>query len=401
MDMMTSEHLPQGAASRTPTGELSRFASAAEMAQTLTPRDPVYCLYPHRLHAAFHRFQAGFKGDVLYAVKVNPEPAVLRQLYAAGLRHFDTASLAEIALIAGLFPDAQCHYMAPMRPLGALEEAYKRFGVRDFALDCADELETLLKVADKPGETTAFVRLATVPHGAMFELSSKFGSTPEESAALVNRARDHGLKTALTFHVGSQSLNPAAFAEALQRIGETLAMIKGPIDYLDVGGGFPAPYPGLDVPPLEDFLAAIARMAVALGLPKGTRLMAEPGRILVADGLSLLAQVILRKGDKLYLNDGVYGSFMEAKIPGALLQYPARALGPHGNETVDYTLYGPTCDSYDVVPGTFALPADLKIGDYVEFGMMGAYATAMRTHFNGFYPSRFVEIGAGSEPPLA
>jgi len=177
-------------------------------------------------------------------------------------------------------------------------------------------------------------------------------------------------------------------------------MIAEPVAYLDVGGGFPAAYPGLDVPPLENFLGAITRMATALALPAGTRLMAEPGRILVADALSLVAQVILRKDDRLYLNDGVYGSFMEAKLPGSLIRYPARALGVHGSEIMDYTLYGPTCDSYDVIPGLYALPADLKIGDYVEFGMMGAYATAMRTHFNGFFPSHFVEIEPGSEPPL-
>lgn len=392
MDMSVSE-------ART-GGDLPRYASAAAMTRAMAPREPVYCLYPHRLAAAFARFQTGFRGTVLYAVKVNPERAVLRALHGAGLRHFDTASLAEIALVQSLFDDAVCHYMAPMRPLGALEEAYTRYGVRDFALDCTDELEALMRVASDPPATTAFVRLATRPHGAMFELSSKFGAGEAECAALVNRAAAHGFRTALTFHVGSQSLNPQAYGDALKRIADTLARIDNPIAYLDVGGGFPAAYPGLSVPPLEDFLAAITRMASALNLPAATRLIAEPGRILVADALSLVAQVILRKGDQLYLNDGVYGSFMEAKLPGSLIHYPARALGPAGGGTVDYTLYGPTCDSYDMIPGHYRLPDTLAQGDYVEFGMMGAYATAMRTHFNGFYPSRFVEIGPDSDPPL-
>ncbi len=122
--------------------------------------------------------------------------------------------------------------------------------------------------------------------------------------------------------------------------------------------------------------------------------------------MSLVAQVILRKNGRLHINDGVYGSFMEAKLPGSSIRYPVRAfrrgasgeIAPLDGATSPFTLYGPSCDSYDVLPKAYDLPAGIKAGDWIEFGLIGAYSAAMRTQFNGFYAETVVEIEADAPP---
>jgi ornithine decarboxylase len=387
--------------------EDASFASAARMIAALRPSEPVYCVYGAQIAAAVRRFKAGFAGDVLYAVKANPAPAVLGHLWAAGIRDFDTASIAEIALVRDLLPAARCYYMAPVRPVGAAEEAYHRFGLRDFALDTAEEFDRLRMIVQAPRETTLYIRLATPGTAALYELSSKFGAGPEEAAQLLQQAHALGFKIALTFHVGSQCSAPEAYSSALTLVAGEIARAGVPICAIDVGGGFPAAYPGSDAAPLEAHLSAIARSVAALGLPSGTRLMAEPGRVLCAEGLSLVAQVALRHRQKLYLNDGIYGSFAELKLAQGAIALPSRCFRPAGGPEAQrlggppalFTVYGPTCDSYDVFPLPVALPEGIETGDYIEFGMMGAYSIAMRTAFNGFFPDRLVEIGPAGTPP--
>jgi ornithine decarboxylase len=389
--------------------EATRFPSAAAMIAALRPLEPVYCLYGHRLAEAARRFKAGFPGAVIYAVKANPAPAVLRHLHAAGIRGFDTASLQEIELVRGLLPAARCYYMAPVRPVGAAEEAYQRFGLRDFAVDTIEEFDRLRTIIRSPEETTLYIRLTTPGTAALFELSSKFGAGPEEAAELLQRAHALGFKTALTFHVGSQCSLPEAYSSALTLVAGQMTRAGVPIATIDVGGGFPAAYPGSDAAPLEQHLGAITRSLDALGLSKDITLMAEPGRALCADGVSLIAQVALRHRQKLYLNDGIYGSFAELKLAKGAISLPSRSYrlaqsgvaALPGEPTQLFTVYGPTCDSYDVFPVPVALPEAIATGDYIEFGMMGAYSFAMRTAFNGFFPERIAEIGPGSEPPLA
>jgi ornithine decarboxylase len=251
------------------------------------------------------------------------------------------------------------------------------------------------------------VRLALPRSGALFELVDKFGAEPGQAAKLMRRAHEAGFRVALTFHVGSQCRNPIAFSDALQWARDALTRADVPLAALDVGGGFPADYPGSDAAPLEAHLAAIRETLCTLALPNSTLVMAEPGRALVADGVSVITQVVLRAGAKLYLNDGIYGSFAELKLAQGAIRPPARAFRLQEDGTAQaltgpeslYTVFGPTCDSYDAFPAPLSAPADLKTGDYVEFGMMGAYGIAMRTSFNGFFPDCFAEIGPNSAPP--
>ncbi len=377
------------------TEEAGRYQSVGEMVAALQPREPIHCLYPRVLEGLATTFLAGFPGRVLYAVKANPEPRVLARLMRAGIRDFDTASLAEVALVKSIDPDARCHFMAPVRLLGAAGEALQQHGVRDFVVDHPGELEKLL--SEVPAEAvTVFVRMATPSRDATYDLSTKFGADPARTKALLAGVAEAGAEPALAFNVGSLVLEPAAYREALALCAQVLAGSGVAVRQIDLGGGFPSAYPGLASAPLKDFFAAIADARRHLGLPDEVELLGEPGRALVADGLSVVTQVTLRKDDSLYLNDGIYGNLSEPAISKGLVGFPTRCFrrgsAALSAETRAFKIFGPTCDSLDALPEPYVLPADIETGDWIEFGMLGAYGLSMRTHFNGFYPETLVEI---------
>jgi ornithine decarboxylase len=385
---------------QTPAGyaALPRFASVEDVIQRMQPRLPVYCLFPERFAAASERFR-DFPGDALYAVKANPAPQVLDQVYAAGTRHFDTASLAEIELVRGRFPDAQCHFMAPVRIAGTADAAFHRYGITDYVVDCDFELAKLLAETGGGKALRIFARISTPLGGALLELSSKFGTTPEDAARLLKRVVESGAEPGLTFHVGSQCLSPFSYAQAIEMARRTAEIAGVQIAALDIGGGFPGPYHNNDVPPYHWYFDTI-REALAT-LPSQPKLLCEPGRALIAEGVSLITQVVLRKDDKLYLNDGIYGSFDELTLPGWTADYPLRVftfdtnghpvLQPAGH--TPYRVYGPTCDTLDVLPRPLMLPDTIKPGDYIVVDAIGAYSVALRTNFNGFYPDNWAIIG--------
>jgi ornithine decarboxylase len=375
-----------------------------ELVAGLRPAEPVYCLRPATIAATARRFLRAFPGEVLYAVKCNPEPTVLRAVWAGGVRHFDCASPAEIALVRTMFPRAAIHFMHPVKARPAIREAWFRHGVRDFVLDTAEELAKTLEETEggKNGGAAAlglFVRLALPKGGAMYDLSGKFGAPLAEAAALLRAARPHAARLGLHFHVGSQCLDPASYGRALVLAGEAIREAGVPVEVLDIGGGFPVSYPDVTPPPFGAFVKEIAAGFQALGLPEGTQLWAEPGRALVAGGASVVVQVQLRRGDALYINDGVYGSLSDAGAPG--FRFPARLIRPGGasGPVVErgFELFGPTCDSADRMRGPFLLPEDVREGDWIEIGQLGAYGTALRTAFNGFDRARMVEV---RDPPL-
>ena len=368
------------------------------------PAAPLYCLRPAAIAAAAREFLRAFPGEVLYAVKCNPEPRALRALWAAGVRHFDCASLAEVALVRGLFPAAAIHFMHPVKGRAAIATAYHQHGVRDFALDSADELAKILQesvplgLVGEPPTLGLFVRLALPKGGAVCDLSGKFGAPLAEAARLLRLARPHAGRLGLTFHVGSQCLEPEAYARAVALAGAAIETSGVAVDVVDLGGGFPVAYPGSVPPPRAEYMAVLA--AARRHLPPAAVLWAEPGRALVAGGGSLVVLVELRRGKALYINDGVYGSLADAGALG--FRYPARrihlgvAMGEAGPYD-DFTLFGPTCDSADRMRGPFRLPADTEEGDYIELGQLGAYGPCLSTRFNGFGPAGIVEV---ADPPL-
>ncbi len=367
------------------------FGSAAALLVHRSPVDPVICLRPHLIRARARRMVGAFPGDVLYAVKCNDAPEVLRALWAGGVRQFDTASIGEVRLVKELLPKAACHFMHPVKSAEAIAEAYHAHGVRRFVLDHAGELAKIAAATGGADDLELFVRLAVPGEGAVLALTGKFGVPVDEAAALVRAARAQARAVGVTFHVGSQCVDPLAYVRAIDLAAEVVRR-AGPIDHLDVGGGFPAAYRG-DEPAFERFVEAIVGAVRRHGLT--CALECEPGRALVADGASALARVELRRGSGLYLTDGVYGNLAELKWVGP--HFPMRLVRaggrPSGAPPVAFDLYGPTCDSIDSMPGPHWLPADARDGDWIEVGMMGAYSNALKTRFNGFESDRlaFVE----------
>jgi len=369
-----------------------QFDDVRSMVEALQPSYPVYCLRPHVLRQTTQRFLELFPGRVLYAVKCNPHPSVLRALYAAGIRHFDTASLPEIALIRESFPDAGAYFMHPVKSRAVIRAAQRIYNIDTYVVDHEKEI---VKIIDETGggEGICIVVRVETPQveGTFFHLSAKFGAKPQDAAQLLRQASSYGCQVGLAFHVGSQCLFLSAYRTALHIIGETMEAAKTPLQILDVGGGFPARYVGVNMPPLEDFMTAIEAGVRELNLRRDCILMCEPGRALVADSVSIIVQVQLRKGNQLYINDGIYGSFDEMMV--AKTKVPARMVRLRGESVAplaSFVLNGPTCDSLDVLPGTFELPADIEDGDWIEIDRMGAYSNATATHFNGFYPETLV-----------
>jgi ornithine decarboxylase len=392
---------PQKAEMNAPTtfDALPRFASPLKAIESLKPLEPLYLVHPEKFAGAAQAFLKGFRGDVLYAVKSNPHPIALTQLWNAGVRHFDTASLGEIEAVKSLFPDAICHFMAPVRLPGQAKVAFEKYGVTDFVVDGQSELDKLLAETGKPEKLRVFVRLVASLGGALLELSSKYGCRPDDAAKLLKAVKAAGAAPCLTFHVGSQCLSPFSYAQAIEIAEQAMRLSGVQIAALDVGGGFPTTYVGQEPPPYLWFFDMIHTALDNLGIP-GLPVMCEPGRALCAPGISLVTQVVMRRGDRLYLNDGIYGSFDEQRFINFEADYPptgitldakgkARALT---GEKRPFRAYGPTCDSADVLPRPVMVPDSIAVGDYVLFDAMGAYTVSSRSNFNGYYPDSWAVI---------
>lgn len=373
------------------------FGSVEEALAGHDSDDPLFILFPQRITAAAELFLNGFSGRTMFAVKVNPHPAVLRTLWAAGVRDFDVASAREIALVRSVIPGARMAFMHPVKPRRAIREAYEA-GVRAFAFDSAEELRKIVGETGGAADLTLYLRIAAPKGGgALMDLSGKFGASPEDAAALLRAARPMAAKLGLTFHVGSQCMEPDAYVRAIAQARAAADAAGVAIDALDVGGGFPARYPGMEPVAMQAYFDAIEAATEAHGFG-GCELLAEPGRALVADGGATLARVELRRGQDLFLNDGSYGSLYDAA--NFAWRYPTRLIRAQGGEAAqeeaEYRFFGPTCDSADRMEGPFVLPADAAEGDWIEIGGLGAYGQTMATRFNGYYSDSTVAVLDGA-----
>ncbi len=363
------------------------------------PTEPMLCLRPETLVAEAERFCAAFRGTVLYAVKCNPDPAVLHALVRGGVRHFDCASLTEVRLVRRLFPEAGIHFMHPVKSRPAIREAFACHGVRTYVLDSSAELDKILDETDYARDLGLVVRLALPKGEARLDLSGKFGAAPAEATRLLGAARAVAARVGVSFHVGSQCLTPTAYERGVALAGRVVRAAGVAPDIFDVGGGFPVAYPDSVPPPLADIVAAIDGAVARLALPETCAVWCEPGRALVAAGQSLVVQVLARRGRFLYINDGIYGTLADA---GALnFRYPCRLIrngrSATGGGLEAFGLFGPTCDSADRMDGPFLLPGDVAEGDWIELGQLGAYGAVLRTGFNGFDQIHRIEVG---DPPL-
>ena len=378
---------------------MQSFPDILTLLRALAPDNPVYCVYPHVYRETTRRFLDGFPGRVLYAVKANNDPNVLRCLFDAGVTHIDCASLVEIEQVRALSPTVKCYFMNPVRIRGAARSAQRDHGVRHFVIDHMSALDPLLDEIE-PGQSVIFARMAVHHASSKVDLSSKFGAPPDDVVALLLAIAERGAEPALAFNVGSVVMSPDAFVHAFETATRVLEQLPFRIRLLDIGGGFPKSYPGFEAPPLENFFAAI-RQVEALPLADNGELLAEPGRAMSARGLSAIVQVLLRKENRLYLNDGMYGAFWELRFR-VHERYAARAYRGDTALAGDhqaFRLYGPTCDSSDMLPGTVELPESIRAGDYIEFGSIGAYSLSGRTDFNGFYSDTIVGIDSPAARP--
>jgi ornithine decarboxylase len=363
--------------------EVDYYQNAAQLAAARHPAQPVFCLRPHAVRNAARWFSGAFPGRCLYAVKANPAQWILELLRDEGFS-FDVASIEEARRVRAIAPDAHIAFMHPIKSPEAICEAYFDLGVKTFSLDAQEELDKILAAAKDATDLTLCVRLAVSNALAKISLGSKFGATGHEATALLRRARQSAARLGVCFHVGSQAMSPAAYRAALDRTEAAIVRAGVIVDIVDVGGGFPAPYPGMMAPPLADYVAAIVSRFERMLVAENCELWCEPGRALSAEGASLVVRVEARKARRLYINDGVYGALADA---GALnWAYPIRLLRPAQGPAsiVGYELYGPTCDDADHMKGPFYLPSDVRAGDYLEIGVLGAYGAALATRFNGF-----------------
>lgn len=377
----------------------SMYADAGEISRWLKPLEPVYLFNSASLRRSARSFQGGFPGTVSYAVKANPEERVIDALVGWGLSHFDVASIGEIESIATRHPDVTLHFNNPVKAQDAIETAFHRFGVRSYALDEPAEFSKIVKATGGDRDVVYSVRFKMAHRDASYDFGSKFGTTADKAVGLLRDIEAFGARPALTFHPGSQCTDPQMYAQYLETAADIVARSGVEIEQINVGGGFPVRYQNAPVPELNSYFEVIDR-ALDASFPSRPRLMCEPGRAMVAPAVSLLARIIHVREDShaVFLNDGVYGGMQEQSLvdlsmpvkvwrDGRLLQGPSE----------HYHVFGPTCDPVDRLAKEIELPAHLCDGDYIEFGLLGAYGSATSTGFNGFRSASYLDVLNGFE----
>tara|TARA_Y100000996_G_scaffold351541_1_gene290857 strand:- start:2274 stop:3452 length:1179 start_codon:yes stop_codon:yes gene_type:complete len=372
---------------------MRKFDTVNELINTLKPEDPVYCVRPNSIKKSVDFFKNNFPGKVLYAVKTNPHEKIIKTIINNGIENFDVASINEIKLIRKINNKVKIYFMHTVKSKESIREAYSQYSVKDFALDSKDELQKILEATNNAKDLNLYVRVAVSNEHAEIDLSRKFGALPSEALGLLRLCKEHGKKVGLSFHVGSQCMHKISFSNGIEEIGNIIKKTKIVPDVINIGGGFPSVYPDLIPEPLENYMQEIKNSLKKLKLEKMPEIFCEPGRALVAEAGSTIVKIILKKKQKLYINDGTYGSLFDAGVPNFIL--PSRMI-PNGRtvskKLTAFNFYGPTCDSLDYMKGPFLLPNNIKEGDYIELGQLGAYGTTFRTKFNGFYSDTIYQV---------
>ena len=372
---------------------MKKFKSVDELISQLQPDKPVYCIRKKSIQTASKFFQNKFPGRILYAVKTNPNKEVLKTIIQSGVKQFDVASIEEIKTIKQLNPNLDCSYMHTVKSRENIKEAYFKFGVRDFSLDTKEELIKILNSTNNAKDLNLFVRVAVSNEHAEIDLSKKFGAQTSEAIGLLRLAKVNSKKIGLSFHVGSQCMHPISYSKGIYEIGNIIKKTKIVPDYINVGGGFPTIYPDLIPQSIESYFKEIKNSLEKLKLEKMPIILCEPGRAIVAESGSTIVKVNLRKKQKLYINDGTYGSLFDAGVPNIV--FPSRLITNRkvvSKKLTSFDFYGPTCDSLDYMKGPFLLPNNIKENDYIELGQLGAYGLTFRTQFNGFFSDEIYEV---------
>ena len=374
---------------------MQKFKSVEEIVNQLKPDKPVYCIRKNSILSASRYFKKNFPGKILYAVKTNPHPEVIKTLIKGGIDQFDVASIAEIRAVRKFSQNAKCSYMHTVKSRNNIKEAYFNYGIRKFALDTKEELIKIIESTDNAKDLELFVRVAVSNEHAEIDLSKKFGALSSEASGLLRLAKQNSKKVGLSFHVGSQCMHPISYTKGIIEIGNIIKKTKIIPNYINVGGGFPTIYPDLIPLSLDNYIEEIKRSLSNLNLNKLPEIICEPGRALVAESGSTIVKVDLRKKQKLYINDGTYGTLFDAGTPNIV--FPSKMIKDNSSKIISkkltaFDFYGPTCDSMDYMKGPFLLPNNIKENDYIELGQLGAYGITFRTQFNGFFSDEIYEV---------
>ena len=372
---------------------MQKFKSVEELVNQLKPTEPVYCIRKKSIQLASKYFQNKFPGKVLYAVKTNPHPIVLKTIIESGVENFDVASIKEIEAIRKIKPNAKCSYMHTVKSRESIKEAYFKHKIKSFSLDTKDELIKIFESTNQAKDLELFVRVAVSNEHAEIDLSKKFGAINSEATGLLRLAKQYAKKIGLSFHVGSQCMHPISYAKGISEIGNIIKKTKIVPDIINIGGGFPTIYPDLVPQSLDNYFDEIKKNLKNLNLKKLPEIICEPGRAIVAESGSTIVRVNLRKKQKLYINDGTYGTLFDAGVPNIV--YPSKLITSGriiSKKLTSFDFYGPTCDSMDYMKGPFILPKNIKENDYIELGQLGAYGLTFRTQFNGYYSDSIYEV---------
>ena len=372
---------------------MQKFKTVDELVGRLKPVKPVYCIRKQSVIRASNFFLKNFPGDVLYAVKTNPNKKILKYLNISGINNFDIASIKEIETVKSISSNAKCYYMNTVKSREDIKKAYFKHEIKTFSLDTKEELIKIIESTNNAKDLELFVRITISNEHAKIDLSKKFGAITSEGIGLLRLTKQYSKKIGLSFHVGSQCMHPISYSKGINEIGNIIKKTKINPDYINVGGGFPSIYPDLKPQPLTNYILEIKKAFSKLKLEKEPKLICEPGRALVAESGSTIVRVNLRKKQKLYINDGTYGSLFDSGTPNLI--YPSRLITNGrviSKKMTAFDFYGPTCDSMDYMKGPFVLPNNIKEGDYIELGQLGAYGLTFRTQFNGFYSNEIYEV---------
>jgi len=372
---------------------MQKFKTVDGLVNQLRPDGPVYCIRKHSIHIASKFFQNKFPGKVLYAVKTNPHPEVLKTITQSGINNFDVASIEEIKTIKKINPKSNCFYMHTVKSRDSIKKAYYNYGIKKFSLDTKDELIKIIESTNYAKDLELFVRVSVSNEHAEIDLSKKFGAINSEATGLLRLTKQYSKKIGLSFHVGSQCMHPISYTKGISEIGNIIKKTKIIPDYINIGGGFPTIYPDLIPQSLENYFEEIKKSLASLKLQKKPEIICEPGRAIVAESGSTIVKVLLRKKQKLFINDGTYGTLFDAGVPNIV--YPSKLIKNGriiSKKMTSFDFYGPTCDSMDYMKGPFVLPNNVKEGDYIELGQLGAYGLTFRTKFNGFFSDEIYEI---------
>ncbi len=372
---------------------MEKFKTVEELVNQLRPDEPIYCIRKTSIQVASKFFQNNFPGKVLYAVKTNPHPLVIKTIIDSGIKNFDVASINEIKAIKEIDKTVKCSFMHTVKSRESIKEAYFNYGVKTFSLDSKDELIKIIESTGQAKDLELFVRVAVSNEHAEIDLSKKFGALTSEATGLLRLTKQYAKKIGLSFHVGSQCMHPISYSKGIKEIGNIIKRTKIIPDYINVGGGFPTIYPDLIPQSIESYFNEIQDALKNLKLENLPEIICEPGRAIVAESGSTIVRVNLRKKQKLYINDGTYGTLFDAGVPNIV--YPSKLITNGriiSKKLTSFDFYGPTCDSMDYMKGPFILPNNIKENDYIELGQLGAYGLTFRTDFNGLYSNNIFEL---------